>query len=36
MSGPTEWATKLLLDNTAFASRCNVFLTSNNEEFVEA
>lgn len=36
MMGLTEWATKLLLDNIAFAGCCNVFLTSNNEELVEA
>lgn len=36
MSGFTDWATKLLLDNITFAGRCNVVLTSNKEEFVEA
>lgn len=36
MNGFTEFATNLLLDNLAFADRCNVVFTSNNEEFVEA
>lgn len=31
-----EGAIKLLLDNLAFAGRCNVVLISNDEEFVEA